>query len=146
MKKALCFLTIVSVMVLMIGTSVMAGTDYASGSGSINYISNKKVTAGVCVTVDGTEMAWSFDVYGIQEFMDYNPTSSPYYEFKKGSTTIKGGSSNGDITCRLVKNRGDYAHDDEFKKEFKFFLTTISSHVNIYAASKCDIDITAKTR
>ena len=133
-------------MVVMIGTSAMAKTDYQSGSGYINSISNKKVTAGVCVTVDGSEMAWSFDVYGIQDFMDYNPTSTPYYEFKKGSTIIKGGSSNGDIESRLVKNRGDYAHDDEYKKEFKFILTTISSHVNIYASGKCDIDIIAKTR
>jgi len=130
---------------LVIGTiGVKAGTGYKAESVNwSNGYASGTVTTGVCATFSGLYASWSYSVYGLSNFLYYNPLpSTHYYEFKKGSSLVKGGTSDGDLTGFLDSGVADWSHDDDSDTVILAF--SVTSAVHIHQGNTIDIHTTAK--
>lgn len=135
---------------LVIGTiGVKAGTDYkvesvrwSNGTYGSDAYTSGIVTTGVCATYTGLSASWSYDVYGLSNFLYYNTLpSTHYYEFKKGSSLVKGGTYDGDLS-EFMLSGVDRSHDDDSDTAILAFSVTTAVH--IHQGNTIDIHTTAK--
>ena len=128
----ICFLGLL--LSLVIGTiGVKAGTSYKAES--VNWsngdYASGTITTGACASFSGLYASWSYDVYGLRNFLKYNDLpSTHYYVFKKGYSLVKGGTTDGDLTGFMNYGDVDRSHDDDSDSVMLAFSVTTAVHIH----------------